>query len=166
MRTRFIILMGVSGSGKTTVGKALAHKLGWGFYDADDFHSELNIEKMKAGIPLTDDDRKSWLVDLNRLISTSLKKKQPGVLACSALKESYRQIILANNPGTQIVFLKGNYDLIHSRIDNRPEHFMKQAMLQSQFDALEEPKNTLTVDVSTSVEEIVKTIVNELIDAI
>ena len=158
MNTRFILVMGVAGSGKTTVGKSLAAHLGWDFYDADDFHPPENIAKMASGTPLNDADRSPWLDSLRNLISSSLMQNRPGVLACSALKESYRQQMLADNDGAQVVFLKGNYDLIWSRLSTRNDHFMKPQMLQSQFETLEEPANALTVDISRSLDEIVQEI--------
>jgi len=158
LETKFFILMGVSGSGKTTVGKLLAERIGWDFYDADDYHPPENIAKMKAGIPLNDDDRKPWLATLRELIAKCLQEDRPGVLACSALKESYRQSLLANNPHVQVVFLKGSYDLIQSRMLARSGHYMQPDMLRSQFDALEEPLNALTISVSLSVDEIVSEI--------
>ncbi len=162
MKTCFVIVMGVAGSGKTTVGELLAQRLGWNFYDADAFHPAENIEKMANGTPLDDIDRVPWLAALHALISTSLKENRPAVLACSALKESYRQQLLDGNEGVQIVYLKGSYDLIWSRISQRKDHYMKPQMLQSQFEALEEPANALTLDVSLSVEEIVEGIVKQL----
>jgi gluconokinase len=156
MKTRFVIVMGVAGSGKTTVGEMLAQRLGWNFYDADAFHPAENIAKMANGTPLDDSDRAPWLAALQALIDTSLKENRPAVLACSALKESYRQQLLEGNEGVQIVYLKGSYDLIWSRISQRKDHYMKPQMLQSQFEALEEPTNALTFDVSLSVEDIVE----------
>ena len=156
--TSFFIVMGVSGSGKTSVGKALASRLEWDFYDADDFHPQANIDKMANGIPLDDSDRASWLASLRDLIRSCLKRNQPGVLACSALKESYRQQLLEGNEGAQMIYLKGSYDLIWSRMIVRKDHFMKPGMLKTQFDTLEEPANALTVDISISVNEIVQEI--------
>jgi gluconokinase len=158
LKTKFFILMGVSGSGKTTIGRALAEKLGWDFYDADDFHPPENIAKMARGIPLNDDDRAPWLTSLHTLISACLKENRPGVLACSGLKERYRQLLLAENQGVQIVFLKGDYDLIWSRMIARPGHYMKPELLKSQFDALDEPTDGLVINVSLTVEEIVNKI--------
>lgn len=156
MKTRFIIVMGVSGSGKTSVGTSLAEYLGWDYYDADDFHPPENVTKMANGIPLDDSDRAPWLASLHDLISSSLKEDRPGVLACSALKERYRQELLEGNEGVQIIYLKGSYDLIWSRMEKRTDHYMKPHMLKSQFDALEEPVNALTVDISKPVDEIVQ----------
>lgn len=154
--------MGVSGCGKTSVGKQLAKTLGWDFYDADDFHSPANIAKMASGTPLTDEDRAPWLESLRALVSSCLETNRPGVLACSALKEHYRQTLLNGNPGAQLVYLKGSYDLIWSRMASRPGHYMKPEMLRSQFDALEEPHNALVVDISLSVEQLVTQILSNL----
>ena len=162
MNTRFIIVMGVAGCGKTTVGELLARRLGWNFYDADAFHPAENVAKMANGTPLDDLDRAPWLAALHALISTSLKENRPAVLACSALKESYRQQLLDGNEGVQIVYLKGTYDLIWSRISQRKDHYMKPQMLQSQFDTLEEPTNALTFDISLPVNEIVEGILEQL----
>ncbi|SRR6266498_5278100 len=162
MSIRFIIVMGVAGCGKTTVGKALARDLGWNFYDADDFHPPENIAKMANGIPLNNSDRAPWLAALHDLISSSLKANHPGVLACSALKQSYRQRLLEGNEGVQIVYLKGSYDLIWSRMSMRKEHYMKPDLLQSQFEALEEPTKALTIDISMSIEDIVQEVVSSM----
>jgi len=162
MKTRFIIIMGVSSSGKTTVGKALAERLGWDFYDADDFHPAVNITKMANGIPLNDDDRRPWLIGLHDRISGCLQEDGSGVLACSALKESYRQTLLIGNKGVLIVYLKGDYALIQERMAKRTGHYMKPAMLQSQFEALEPPTDALIVDIALPVAEIVKRIAEEL----
>jgi gluconokinase len=163
MKTRFVIVMGVAGCGKTTVGEALAEQLGWQFYDADGFHPAENVAKMANGTPLTDSDRAPWLAALHALISTSLRENHPAVLACSALKESYRQQLLAGNEAVQIVYLKGSYELIWSRISKRKDHYMKPNMLKSQFEALEEPRDALTFDVSMSVNEIVQGILAKIV---
>ena len=118
-QTRFLIVMGVAGCGKTTVGKALAERLGWDFYDADDFHPPENIARMSQGIPLTDADRAPWLIALHDLISFALAQGQLGVLACSALKDRDRQQLLEGHDDVKIVFLKGNYDLLRSRLSAR-----------------------------------------------
>jgi len=162
MKTRFFIVMGVSGCGKSSVGKALAQSLGWDFYDADDFHPPENVAKMASGIPLDDSDRAPWLASLHDMISSSLKADKPGVLACSALKERYRQKLMDSNDGVQIIYLKGSYDLIWSRMEKRADHYMKPQMLKSQFDTLEEPSNALTMDVSMSVDEIVREVISDL----
>jgi gluconokinase len=162
MQPRFFIVMGVSGCGKSTVGKLLAQRLGQDFYDADDFHSPANIAKMASGIPLNDDDRASWLDSLHDLIENCLKENRPGVLACSALKESYRQTLLAGNHGIQIIYLKGSYDQIFSRLSSREAHFMSPELLLSQFNTLEEPAEAITVDVSLSTQAIVDVIIAAL----
>jgi gluconokinase len=162
MKTRFCIVMGVSGSGKTQVGKTLAGQLGWDFYDADDFHPPENVAKMASGIPLTDADRAPWLATLHELISSCLIRNRPGVLACSALKEHYRRQLLEGNEHVQLIYLKGSYELIWSRMVVRKEHYMQPRMLQSQFDALEEPTNAWMIDVSKSVDEILQEILKRM----
>lgn len=150
--------MGVAGSGKSTLGKALAQTLDWDFFDADDFHSVENIAKMAAGIPLNDSDRAPWLAALNqRLLSTLAKDRHP-VLACSALKDIYRQQLLDGTHCIAIIYLKGSYDIIWSRIAAREGHYMKPNMLQSQFDTLEEPADALVLDVSLPLDEMLGTI--------
>ena len=163
MTTRFFLIMGVSGSGKTSVGKALAEQLGWDFYDADDFHPPENVAKMAKGIPLDDSDRAPWLASLHNLIASSLQADRPGVLACSALKERYRQQLMDDNPDVQLVYLKGSYDLIWSRMEQRTDHYMKPHMLKSQFDALEEPQNALIIDIALPVDEIVQQILAQAV---
>jgi gluconokinase len=160
MKVQFFIVMGVSGCGKSSVGEALAERLGWDFYDADDFHPPENVAKMASGTPLNDSDRAPWLASLHDMISSNLTKNRPGVLACSALKERYRQQLMDGNEGVQIVYLKGSYALIWSRMEARTDHYMKPHMLKSQFETLEEPKNALTIDISMSVDDIVKTIIS------
>jgi len=162
MKTHFAIMMRVAGCGQTSVDKSLAEHLGWDFYDADDFHPPENVAKMANGIPLNDADRAPWLASLHDLISSSLAQNRPGVLACSALKERYRQQLLEGNDGVQLIYLKGSYDLIWSRMIARKEHYMKPQMLQSQFDALEEPTNALTMDISMSVGDIVQEILKHM----
>lgn len=162
MKIRFFIIMGVSGCGKSSVGQSLASHLGWDFFDADDFHPPENVAKMAGGIPLNDSDRAPWLDSLNELISSSLKADKPGVLACSALKERYRQRLLEGNDGVKIVYLKGSYDLIWSRMSARKEHYMKPYMLKSQFEALEEPMNAYTIDISQSIDAIVQEILENM----
>jgi len=153
-----IIIMGVSGSGKTTVGQALAETLRWGFSDADDFHSPANVEKMKNGIPLTDEDREPWLRSIRAAIE-QWKRDEPGhVLACSALKGSYREILGQNDPEVKFVYLQGGFDLICQRLKERTSHFFNPALLRSQFDALENPKDALVVDVSKEPQEIISAI--------
>jgi gluconokinase len=151
-----ILLMGVQGSGKTTVGRALAEHLGWRFADADEFHPPENIAKMAAGIPLDDRDRAPWLAELRTEIDRTLADRSNLVLTCSALKERYRQRLLTD--GVALVYLRGTRELIASRLKSRAGHFAKLDLLNSQFADLEEPTNALTIDVSSSVGEIVKEI--------
>lgn len=148
-----IIIMGVAGSGKTTIGLLLARELGWNFYDADDFHSEANRTKMSQGIALTDEDRASWLMSLRELVSQNTEENTPAILACSALKNSYRDM-LAVNEQVKFVYLQGTYAQIKARLTERTGHFMSASMLDSQFETLEEPQNALTVDITNSPQEI------------
>ncbi len=117
---------------------------------------------MASGTPLDDSDRAPWLASLNELISSSLKADKPGVLACSALKERYRKQLINGNSGVQIVYLKGSYDLIWSRMEKRTDHYMKPHMLKSQFETLEEPSNALTIDISMSLDDIVQEILEHM----
>ena len=152
-----ILLMGVSGSGKTTVGRRLAADQGWAFHDADDLHPPENIDRMSRGLPLTDEHRKPWLFRLRDLIIDQLGRDEPAVIACSALKDSYRRILRCDGR-VRIVYLKGSYELIEQRMEARAGHYFKAGLLASQFADLEEPDAALVVDVSLSPEEIVETI--------
>lgn len=152
--------MGVQGSGKTTVGVALAQRLGWEFRDADEFHSEANKQKMAAGIPLTDEDRAPWLAAIRAAMDAANAAGENLVITCSALKETYRQQLAA--PNTQLVWLKGDQSLIASRLALRAHHFAKLNLLSSQFEALEEPKDALVIDVHPEVDVIVAEIVERL----
>jgi gluconokinase len=134
----FVIIFGVSGAGKTTIGELLARQLGQHFYEADDFHSQANIEKMHRGIPLTDEDRWPWLERLRELIERSVAANESAVLACSALKRAYRECLRVNNQ-VKFVFLRSDYALVEEQVRRRHGHFMNPALLQSQFDDLEEP---------------------------
>jgi len=155
-----IVLMGVSGSGKTTVGTRLAEALGWTFADGDDFHPSANVEKMRRGEPLTDADRWPWLRALRDYIGERLATDAPAVVACSALKAAYREVLLDDNPGAELVYLRGDYALIRERMEARPDHFFDAEMLDSQFEALEEPApdEALVVDIDAPPDEIVDTI--------
>jgi gluconokinase len=150
-----IIVMGVSGSGKTTIGSMLAHDLGWQFYDADDFHPPANREKMSQGIPLNDEDRADWLKSLQTLIHKNIEEGASCVLACSALKQRYREM-LAVNEKARFVYLRGSYEQVKTRMKRRKDHYMPVQLLQSQFEALEEPQEAVIVDISNSPEEIIK----------
>jgi len=158
MQPAGFLIMGVAGSGKSTLGNALAQKLGWEFFDADDFHSEENIAKMKAGIPLSDPDRMPWLIALNHRLLSTLEEKLHPVLACSALTETYRRQLLAGTHDIEIIHLRGTYDLIWSRIAAREGHYMKSNMLQSQFETLEEPDDALDLDITMPLDEMLDTI--------
>ncbi len=149
-----IVVMGVTGSGKTTIGSMLAAHLGWHFADADDFHSAANKAKMHQGIPLTDADRLPWLAAIHDQIAKWVAVKQNVVLACSALKQSYRQL-LWNGPEVQFAYLKGSYELIAERIRARKGHFADEHILAGQFAALEEPSDAVVVDIRPAPEEIV-----------
>ena len=150
--------MGISGSGKSTLGKALAQELGWEFFDADDFHSPENIARMAAGIPLTDSDRFPWLETLNHLLLSTLGNTHHPVLACSALKENYRARLLKGVERMVVIYLKGSYELVRSRLLAREGHYMKENLLQSQFDALEEPEDAMVLDVSMPLGKMLDTI--------
>ncbi len=160
-----VVVMGVSGSGKSTIGKLLAASLKWEFSDADDFHSLANIEKMSQGIPLNDADRMPWLEKLQSAIAQWLLADKNVVLACSALKSSYRQMLWQNAEQMRLVYIKGSFELIQKRLQQRQNHFMSQTLLKSQFDTLEEPKNALTLDANQSESVIVQQIKASLGDA-
>lgn len=157
-----IIVMGVSGSGKTTVGKALAARLGWRFYEGDDYHPAENIEKMSRGRPLTDDDRAPWLARFRELLQSLLDADEAAVLACSALKLSYRRQLLVDDDRVQLVFLAGNFDLILERLKMRVGHFMKEGMLKSQFADLEIPFDAASIDIDQPPDAAVDEILHKL----
>jgi gluconokinase len=149
-----VVIMGVTGSGKTTVGTVLAQQLGWEFADADDFHPPANVAKMKAGIPLDDADRVPWLASLRQAIGQWIAKRENVVLACSALKKNYRDE-LAVGREVRFVYLKGSYDLIYQRLKQRHGHFASEKILAGQFADLQEPDDAFTVEIDQPVEEIV-----------
>lgn len=153
-----VIVMGVSGSGKSTVGKMLASEMNWAFSDADTFHSPENLEKMSKGIPLDDADRIPWLLAIQQAISAWLKEDRNAILACSALKSTYRQILVPDPQRIKLVYLKGSFDLIQKRLARRQNHFMHQDLLSSQFDTLEEPEGAIYLDASLPPEAIVQQI--------
>ena len=152
-----VIVMGVSGCGKTTVGKMLADTLKGSFFDADDFHPKENIAKMSKGLPLTDEDRSGWL----EILAEHLKKREAEgvtVLACSALKEKYRTTLSKDLKNCKWVWLHGSYELIYKRMTQREGHYMSQDLLKSQFDILEEPAYALKVDIGSNPEQIINQI--------
>jgi gluconokinase len=159
-----VIIFGESGAGKTTIGQLLAEELGWRFYEADDFHSQANIDKMRLGVPLTDEDRWPWLESLRQLIKRCLAAGENAVLACSALKEAYRRR-LRLNADVKLVFLRGDYELIANQLRQRRGHFMNPALLQSQFADLEEPLPTegaVVIELGRSPRELVQEIKGKL----
>lgn len=160
--TRVIVLMGVSGSGKSTVGEALASALGWDFRDADSFHPPANVEKMSRGVPLTDADRAPWLAAIAAWIDDRLVTGGTGIVSCSALKRAYRQVIVGGRTGVGLVHLRGTFDLISARMAARRGHFMPLSLLQNQFQTLEEPvpdEHTLPVSIDQSAEAIAQEII-------
>ena len=159
--TKRIIVLGVSGSGKSLIGKKIADKLGYHFFDADDFHSDANVEKMRQGIPLNDDDRQGWLITLNEL----LVKTPNAVLACSALKPAYRETLGRNLDDVSLVYLKGDIDTIWQRHQQREGHFFNgRAMLENQFETLIEPTpdEAFIVDISQDAETVLQQAINLL----
>lgn len=160
-----VVVMGVSGSGKSTIGKLLAASLKWEFSDADNFHSLASIEKMSQGIPLNDADRMPWLEKLQSAIAQWLLADKNVVLACSALKSSYRQMLWQDAARMRLVYIKGSFELLLKRLQQRQNHFMTLHLLESQLDTLEEPKNALTVDASQLESVIVQQIIASLDDA-
>ncbi len=156
-----VVVMGVTGAGKTTIGVLLAQRLGWDFVDADSFHSPANVEKIKQGIALDDADRGPWLKSLRDAMEGWAAEHKNVVLACSALKRSYRDELYVAGQ-TKFVYLKGSYDLIYQRLRQRHGHFASEAILASQFAALEEPDDAITVDIDHTEDEIVAEIMRQL----
>jgi len=157
-----LVLFGVSGSGKTTIGRLLAQELDWNFYDADDFHPTSNVEKMRQGLPLAEADRWPWLERLRELLTQGIARKEELILACSALKEEYRKYLHINDE-IKWIFLKGEYQLIADRIQDRRGHFMNPNLLRDQFEVLEEPRgNAVVIDIAADPTTIVERIRNKL----
>ncbi len=155
VNVRIVILMGVSGSGKTTVGQLLAKGLNWRFYEGDDFHPKTNVNKMSQRIALTDEDRAPWLAALDHLIQDLIQETQSAVITCSGLKQAYRDFLEANRNQVVFVYLKGSYDLIRERLLSRKGHFMNSDLLRSQFATIDEPQDVLTVDIPEKINVII-----------
>ena len=156
-----IYIMGVAGSGKTTIGKLLSDAIGLPFFDADDFHSSANTKKMQAGLPLTDEDRQPWIERINEL-GIKESKLNGAIIGCSALKEKYREQLEAGITKCSWIFLQGDYDIIYERMKKRSHHFMPAQLLQSQLESLEIPAAALTIDIGNEPAEIVNNIVQYL----
>ena len=154
-----IIVMGVSGCGKSTIGLMLAAQLGWRFADGDDFHPPANVAKMKSGTPLSDEDRWPWLDQLNGLLRDSNSSGKPLVLACSALKQRYRDRLARNVVNLRLVYLYGSFELISARVAARQHKYMPASLLRSQFDALEAPIDALAIDIDQAPEQLVDAVV-------
>ena len=161
MANSIIFVMGVSGSGKTTVAALLSDKMNIPFFDADDFHPEKNKVKMNAGQPLTDDDRAAWLQELNNLAFDQAQLKG-AIIACSALKEKYRNVLERNIESRYWFFLEGSYDLIFERLQKRKGHYMPASLLQSQFDSLEIPAKAFRIHIEQSPAEIAALIYTQI----
>src|SRR5438094_4338260 len=154
--------MGVSGAGKTTVGRILADQLGWQFHDGDDLHPDANKQKMHRGVPLTDDDRWPWLRRVRGLIDQCLRDRVDAVIACSALRQSYRDLLIDDPEKVKLVYLRGSQAEIAIRLAKRTHRFMNPELLKSQFDTLEEPRDACIVDISATPEAIVAAIRSQL----
>ena len=157
-----VIVMGVSGSGKTTVGRLLAERAGWPFFDGDDFHPDANVEKMRRGMALTDADRWPWLEALRALIRDLAARGQSAVVACSALRASYRERLLGGSDAVRLVYLRGTREVIDARLRARADHFFDPALLASQFAILEEPADAIVMDVDRSPDAIVSDVLGRL----
>ncbi|MBA3314264.1 MAG: gluconokinase [Planctomycetota bacterium] len=158
-----IVLMGVSGSGKTTVGKILAADLGWTFIEGDDFHPTENIEKMRGGTPLSDEDRRPWFQALQSRVEKACERNEDVILACSALKDDYRDFLEQQDPEcVHFVCLTGSEDLIRHRLEQRRGHFIDPALLRSQLETLESPEGSLKVDITPAPKAIASEIRRQL----
>jgi carbohydrate kinase (thermoresistant glucokinase family) len=150
---KIYVIMGVSGSGKSTIGIKISEYFGYDFFDGDDFHPQSNIYKMSKGDQLNDNDREPWLEAINRHMQ---KQNVSAIYACSALKEDYRKLLSQNLDSIEFIYLKGDFNQIHKRIGKRKNHFMPPHLLKSQFETLEEPSNAIVVDISHSIEDIIQ----------
>ena len=162
VRPVVLVFMGVSGSGKTTVGSLFAKKTGAAFYEGDEFHPPGNIDKMRRGVPLTDDDRAKWLQTLRSIITRSLEKGTFTVIACSALKAAYRDLLQGGDSRVRFVFLTGSRAVLEERLKNRRNHFMPASLLDSQLATLEPPADALTFSCEKSPEEIATALIQAL----
>jgi len=160
-----LVIMGVSGSGKTTIANELSRRLGWEFEDGDWFHPAANVEKMHSGVPLTDEDRWPWLRAIAQWIDETRAAGRHGIVTCSALKRRYRAILIGERPDVRLVYLEGDMALIARRVATRHEHFMPASLLASQFEALEEPgpdEHPITLSIEPGPREIAAQIISEL----
>lgn len=157
-----VVVMGVSGCGKSTVGQKIAERLGCAFRDGDEFHSDANRAKMHAGIPLNDDDRKPWLESIRTYMDEMTSDGRSLVVACSALKQRYRDVLRGSAGNTEFVYLKGDFELLQSRLSARKDHFFNPNLLRSQFDALEEPADAIVVSIALAPQAIVDEAVTQL----
>jgi carbohydrate kinase (thermoresistant glucokinase family) len=157
-----VIVAGVTGSGKSTVGRALADRLGWRFHDADDLHPPENVARMRANQPLTDAQRLPWLLRVRAVVEQAARDGRGDVIACSALKRRYRETIAGGVAGVRFVHLTGDPELLRERLEHRPDHFAGPGLLDSQIEALERPADALTLDVSLPVDALVDAIARDL----
>jgi len=157
-----VVLMGVAGAGKTTIGRLLADTLHWQFVDGDSFHPPENVEKMRSGLPLSDDDRRPWLEALRAAIDRWLRTGKNVVLACSALTAAHRRALIPPSDAIRVVYLRASYDVIQPRVARRPHHFMPASLLPSQFALLEEPSDAVAVDAALPPDHIVREVVTKL----
>ncbi len=157
-----VLVMGVSGVGKTTIGRQLASELGWPFFEGDDLHPPENVRKMASGVPLDDADREPWLQAIRGVIERHLRQNQPAVITCSALKRDYRDLLIGDDSGVLVVYLKVDRELLTARMRKRRDHFMPPSLLDSQLATLEEPRRALVLDGSRSPADLVSSIKKEL----